>query len=87
MKKIVTIMILSGIITFSCNKDEILQQDKKMNGNNGSALQARQSSMFDYIEAISVGDNTECENNILVFPSMEKYKETIDLLEKMKEDL
>jgi|GEM_PF-2171697 len=80
MKKILNLIILFGIVASSCSNEDLLQKEEL------SVVKQRQGGMFDYIEAISIGNRTDCENNILVFPSWEKYKETIEMLEKMKED-
>lgn len=46
----------------------------------------RESSFFSYIEATQINENSECPNNILIFPTWDKYWETIDALDQMIED-
>lgn len=42
--------------------------------------------MFSYIESTQINNDVDCENNILIFPTWEKYWETIELLDQMIED-
>jgi hypothetical protein len=85
---ILKIVFLLTLSFNSCDKAE-LTQDEITKANKTSSQEAmRQSSMFDYIESINVdnGLNTECENNILIFPSWEKYHLTIEKLDELTEN-
>ena len=46
----------------------------------------RTSSVFDYVESIRIENGVECENNILIFPSWEKYHQTIEKLDELVEN-
>ena len=71
MKKIIlNSLILIGLLTVSCEKADLLQEQ---NANNSNTLMQKQSSLFDYIESTNIQNGVECENNILIFPSSEKF--------------
>lgn len=42
--------------------------------------------MFDYIESTHIDNGVDCENNILIFPTWDKYWETIEELDGMIEN-
>lgn len=84
MKKIIlNSLILIGLLTVSCEKTDLSQEQ---NANNGNTLMQKQSSLFDYIESTNIQNGVECENNILIFPSWEDYWSTIDELDVMIDD-
>lgn len=72
----------------SCDKAELNENEITQANKTGSQETMRQSSMFNYIESINVnnGLNTECENNILIFPSWEEYHLTIEKLDELTEN-
>lgn len=80
MKKIPFLIVILGIITISCDKAD-LSQDENASSNNVT-LQ-RQSSLFNYIESTQINNGVNCENNILIFPTWDKYWETIEQLDVM----
>lgn len=87
-KNVLKIAFLLTLSFYSCDKAELTQNETTQANKFESQETMRQSSMFDYIESINVnnGLNTECENNILIFPSWEKYHQTIDKLDELTEN-
>lgn len=84
--KFLSLSILLGLTVISCDNADISQ---KGNAKNDNILLQRQSSIFNYIESTSIDNGlgeTGCENNILIFPTWDKYWETIDQLDQMIED-
>lgn len=79
-KTFLTFSILFGLLIVSCEKADLSQEQ---NANNDSSLMQKQSSMFNYIESIQINNGVECENNILIFPTWDKYWGTIDQLDVM----
>lgn len=80
MKKITISLLLATVIFISCdNNFDAKNQDAK----DDTTLSQRSTTMFDYIEStyIENGLSSDCENNILLFPSLEKYENTIDLFD------
>jgi hypothetical protein len=89
MKKILlSISILVGLMTVSCEKMDLSKEgnnstaQKQSTLDNNSLMESR-ISIFGYlgINAMSINNDTECRNNILIFPSWEKYYSTIETLE------
>lgn len=84
MKKILlNFTILIGLIVVSCENADLSQEQ---NANNDNSLMQRQSSMFNYIESTQINNGVDCENNILIFPTWDKYWETIEELDQMIEN-
>lgn len=82
MKKIAISTLLATVIFISCDSNfDAKDQDVK----NNNSLSQRTSTKFGYIESTTIdnGLNSECENNILIFPSLDEYEQTIDLLDDM----
>lgn len=79
-KTFLTFSILIGLLIVSCEKADLSQEQ---NANNDSSLMQKQSSMFNYIESTQINNGVECENNILIFPTWDKYWGTIDQLDVM----
>ncbi|MEZ0007563.1 hypothetical protein ABH942_002945 [Flavobacterium sp. 28YEA47A] len=85
MKKIIlNLSILTGLMAISCEKAD-LPQEQNANNDNSLMQRQRRSSMFNYIQSTRIGNNVNCENNILIFPSWNHYWETIDRLDQMVE--
>jgi hypothetical protein len=87
MKKIIlSISILSGFLIVSCDKNEI-SQDANSNTINSNELQ-KQSSIISGVESMYINGlgNAGCANNILIFPTWNKYYATIDQLDQMIEN-
>lgn len=86
-KNVLKIAFLLTLSFNSCDKAELTQNEITQANKTSSQETMRQSSMFNYIESINVnnGLNTECENNILIFPSWEKYHLTIEKLDELTE--
>ena len=81
MKRILlNISILLGLVVVSCDNSDLSQQQ---NAKNDNSLMQRQSSMFSYIESTQINNGVDCKNNILIFPTWEKYWETIEVLDQM----
>lgn len=87
-KNILKIAFLLTLSFNSCDKAELTQNEITQANKTSSQETMRQSSMFNYIESINVnnGLNTECENNILIFPSWEEYHLTIEKLDELTEN-
>ena len=81
--KILSLSILLGLALISCENADLSQEQNVEN--NKSSMQ-RQGSMFSYIESMQINNGVHCENNILIFPSWEKYWETIEKLDQMIEE-
>ena len=79
-KTFLTFSILIGLLIVSCEKADLSQEQ---NANNDSSLMQKQSSMFNYIKSTQINNGVECENNILIFPTWDKYWGTIDQLDVM----
>lgn len=81
MKKILlNFLILFGLVNVSCENADVSQEQ---NANSDVSLMQKQSSMFNYIESTQINNGVECENNILIFPTWDKYWGTIDQLDVM----
>lgn len=81
MKRILlNFSILLGFVVVSCDNADLSQEQTAKNDN---SLMQRQSSMFSYIESTQINNGVDCENNILIFPTWEKYWETIEVLDQM----
>ena len=81
MKRILlNFSILLGLVVVSCDNADLSQEQNAINDN---SLTQRQSSMFSYIESTQINNGVDCENNILIFPTWEKYWETIEVLDQM----
>ena len=81
MKRIIlNFAILTGLVVASCDNADLSQ---KQNDKNDNLLMQRQSSMFSYIQSTHINNGVDCEKNILIFPTWEKYWETIDILDQM----
>ena len=81
MKRILlNFSILLGLVVISCDNPDLSQEQ---NAKNDNSLMQRQSSMFSYIESTQINNSVDCENNILIFPTWEKYWETIEVLDQM----
>ena len=81
MKKILlNFSILAGLMVVSCENLDVSQEQI---ANNDVSLIQKQSSMFSYIESTQINNGVECENNILIFPTWDKYWGTIDQLDVM----
>lgn len=80
MKKILLkSIILLGLVVISCDKGELSKEPK----NDITSFQ-KQSNLFNYIESTHIDNGgSECANNILIFPTWDKYWETIDKLDQM----
>ena len=76
MKKLFFYFTFIPFFIISCSKADLTE--KKDN-----SLLQRQSSYFDYVESTQIGNRIDCQNNILIFPSWDKYWETIDRLDTM----
>lgn len=83
-KQLLKVSIFIGLMVTSCNNGDLSKENNSKN-NNASFAQ-RQSSMFDYVESIQIDNGVECENNILIFPTWDKYRGTIDQLDQMIEN-
>ena len=84
MKRILlNFSILLGFVVVSCDNADLSQEQTAKNDN---SLMQRQSSMFSYIESTQINNGVDCENNILIFPTWEKYWETIEVLDQMIEN-
>ena len=84
MKRILlNFSILLGFVVVSCDNADLSQEQNAINDN---SLTQRQSSMFSYIESTQINNGVDCENNILIFPTWEKYWETIEVLDQMIEN-
>lgn len=84
MKRIIlNFAILTGLVVASCDNADLSQ---KQNDKNDNLLMQRQSSMFSYIQSTHINNGVDCEKNILIFPTWEKYWETIDILDQMIEN-
>lgn len=84
MKRILlNFSILLGLVVVSCDNADLSQEQ---NAQNDNSLMQRQSSMFSYIESTQINNGIDCENNILIFPTWEKYWETIEVLDQMIEN-
>jgi hypothetical protein len=70
------------IFAFSCDNADLNNQNAK----DQIVIAKRESSFFSYIEATQINENSECPNNILIFPTWDKYWDTIDALDQMIED-
>ena len=84
--KFLSLSILLGLMVVSCENADLSQEK---NANNDNTLMQRQSSIFNYIESTSIDNGLGeigCENNILIFPSWDKYWDTIDNLDQMVEN-
>lgn len=75
--------ILLGLVVVSCDNADLSQEQ---NAKNDNSLMQRQSTMFSYIESTQINNGVDCENNILIFPTWEKYWETIEVLDQMIEN-
>ena len=81
MKRILlNFSILLGFVVVSCDNADLSQEQ---NAQNDNSIMQRQSSMFSYIESTQINNSVDCENNILIFPTWEKYWETIEVLDQM----
>ena len=81
MKRILlNISILLGLVVVSCDNADLSQEQ---NAQNDNSIMQRQSSMFSYIESTQINNGVDCKNNILIFPTWEKYWETIEVLDQM----
>lgn len=81
MKRILlNFSILLGFVVVSCDNADLSQEQTAKNDN---SLMQRQSSMFSYIESTQINNGVDCKNNILIFPTWEKYWETIEVLDQM----
>ena len=87
-KNVLKIAFLLTLSFNSCDKAELTQDEITQVNKTSSQEAMKQSSMFNYIESINVnnGLNTECENNILIFPSWEVYHLTIEKLDELTEN-
>ena len=56
-KTFLTFSILIGLLTVSCEKADLSQEQ---NANNDSSLMQKQSSMFNYIESTQINNGVEC---------------------------
>ena len=84
MKRILlNFSILLGFVVVSCDNADLSQEQTAKNDN---SLMQRQSSMFSYIESTQINNGVDCKNNILIFPTWEKYWETIEVLDQMIEN-
>ena len=84
MKRILlNFSILLGFVVVSCDNADLSQEQ---NAQNDNSIMQRQSSMFSYIESTQINNSVDCENNILIFPTWEKYWETIEVLDQMIEN-
>ncbi|MBS4041666.1 MAG: hypothetical protein KGZ81_13845, partial [Flavobacteriales bacterium] len=84
MKRILlNFSILLGLVVVSCDNADLSQEQ---NAKNDNSLMQRQSTMFSYIESTQINNGVDCENNILIFPTWEKYWETIEVLDQMIEN-
>lgn len=78
---------LLAVFAVSCNQEQqttsegVEKQTEIANAN-------RISPMIDQVESININNGlaTNCENNILRFPTWEKYYQTIEQLDKMSEN-
>jgi hypothetical protein len=77
----IIVAALAGVFMASCTKTNV-------SGNGHEIINKKtQSSLFDCIESIKLGnDRNECENNILIFPSWNYYNLTIDKLGGLAKD-
>lgn len=80
---LLNILITIGLLSISCENDNVIQE---IGTTDTLEVSKTQSSMFDYIKSINIANNTKCENTILIFPSWDKYWETIDKLDDMIEN-
>lgn len=81
-RKFFKFALVIGLALHSCSETEVVE---KINTTNGE--QQRLSSMFNYISSIKIDERqeTECETDILIFPSWQKYNETIEKLDELTE--
>ncbi|WP_293874437.1 hypothetical protein [Flavobacterium sp.] len=70
--------MLLGLVVVSCDKGELSKEPT----NDITSFQ-KQSSLFNYIESTHINNGSDCTNNILIFPTWDKYWETIDQLDQM----
>ena len=73
-------ILLLCLIIISCGENEPLQNDVKLSFVN---VLKRESSNFNYIKSFRIENGTAKGNNVLIFPSWDKYFETIDKLDEM----
>lgn len=83
MKSYFLAVIILTTSLASCDTQDDFQEQKDL-GTAPEILKV-QSSLFDYISSTRISTNSGCKNDILIFPSWEKYYETIDLLDEMIE--
>jgi hypothetical protein len=82
-KNLLKFTIVIGLLVVSCDKVDLSQEKKSKNE---TSLLQRQSTMFDYIETKHINNDVDCENNILIFPTWDKYWQTIEQLDVMIEN-
>ena len=82
MKKPFFIFITTSMLLISCHKNDLSEDQNLLNT---SSVTQRQSSIFSYIESISIDNGVDCPSNILIFPSWDSYWSTIDQLDFMIE--
>lgn len=76
-KNILNFSLFVGLFFISCENINNSKQETAKD------IQKRQSSIFSYIDSFHIDNEIGCENNILIFPSWQKYDETIDSLDDM----
>jgi hypothetical protein len=79
MKKGILSVIMFCLIIISCDKNELSQEIKPSVVN----VSKRESSIFNYVKSFRIENGTSKGNNVLIFPSWDKYFETIDKLDDM----
>jgi HSP20 family molecular chaperone IbpA len=79
MKKGILSVIMFCFIIISCDKNELYQEIKPSVFN----VSKRESNIFDYVKSFRIENGTSKGNNVLIFPSWDKYFETIDKLDDM----
>jgi hypothetical protein len=88
MKKLITYqliaMAIGSIIMYSCSSENTVSKEQNSK-DNFSSLQ-KQSSIFGYVESTQIDNGVNCKNNILIFPTWDKYWETIEKLDLMIEN-
>lgn len=80
---LLNILIIIGLLSISCENNNVIQE---IGSTDTWEVSKTQSSMFDYIKSTNIANDTKCENTILIFPSWDKYWETIDKLDDMIEN-
>ena len=84
MKKKFLAPIVLATCMISCDTQDVFQEQKIQE--TPSDISKVQSNIFDYISSTRLNNDSECKNDILIFPSWEKYFETIDRLDEMIEE-